>query len=1057
MRPTKIRIDGFRSYRGGRAATIDFADLETAAIVGDTGAGKSSILEALTWALYGEISSGAKVLQHVMNDNADRMSVTLELEVNERRFTVHRAARRTRKGTVVADGVLLTETAPGASGGETTVAEGATAVLRKVRELIGMNCDAFLRTTILPQGRFSRLLAEDDQAVRAAVLRQIWATDEIDQAREIARRAASWTRGLKLRAEQERAGKPDDTNAHEAQLALAADTDEGAASAAGRRVRRHREAADEETTARRAADDARKLHEESRETLRHAAGTRELPERRNELQALETQRDECGERVENLAKTWNAAAASLQPEEIEREGRILEKLEMHVTATDQMIRERLELAGQIPEVERAAADARDAAATAEAARSDLQAEVATTDAELRTARDTLYRVDEQLRAAERATEEITAKRRTSLKRATERLEESRRNEARHVETRRAIEARLTEAHRARTDAATALADAEAGNHAAAAAAGKSPGTPCPVCDQPLPEYWRAPEAREVEQLRAEAQRTIKRVDALKEEAAAGDGAIRHARQTQQDAEEEIREAEGAIATIEQRLYRHLEVDADGTPPGPEAVEQARSRLAATAGSAADHVATLETTRTGAVERLETAAAKAARLRHKADVLTQNAAEIRERLATTDHVLEERITTWMALGRAARRAGRTGHPDASCATARDLGPDGTPETLTRSHAAKTLEAIRQARDANRDRARERDALQTTQLQAQSALQAANAACDEHKRERIAPLEALEQRARHGIERLAEALDWPEKRRRDTTTGLDDRPEAAPVYHTAAELARIAGERLTAALAALDTATAAAAAEHESVPEAHRADPATWLESMHESAVKRAAASRWQLEVFRASMPAIRELDDFIANATSTLEKLDELSRNLSGGQFPKYVTLRRSASLLAHASRHLRAMTADRYAFLDPRDTEERWTVLDRHTGHTREPGQLSGGEQFLASVALALGAVETVSRIGGRIQTLFIDEGFGALDRASLARAIKGIHRASKQRHLIVLVSHVRDVAAAADDVILVETGPDGGSTAAKLDEREKALLTDPESDDADRGLLGAA
>ena len=151
------------------------------------------------------------------------------------------------------------------------------------------------------------------------------------------------------------------------------------------------------------------------------------------------------------------------------------------------------------------------------------------------------------------------------------------------------------------------------------------------------------------------------------------------------------------------------------------------------------------------------------------------------------------------------------------------------------------------------------------------------------------------------------------------------------------------------------------------------------------------------------------------------------------------------------------MTADRYGFLDPRDTEERWTVLDRHTGHTREPNQLSGGEQFLASVALALGAVETVSRIGGRIQTLFIDEGFGALDRASLARAIKGIHKASKQRHLIVLVSHVRDVAAAADDVILVEPGPDGGSTAMKLDEREKTLLTDPESDDADRRLLGAA
>ena len=125
--------------------------------------------------------------------------------------------------------------------------------------------------------------------------------------------------------------------------------------------------------------------------------------------------------------------------------------------------------------------------------------------------------------------------------------------------------------------------------------------------------------------------------------------------------------------------------------------------------------------------------------------------------------------------------------------------------------------------------------------------------------------------------------------------------------------------------------------------------------------------------------------------------------------------------------------------------------------HTREPGQLSGGEQFLASVALALGAVETVSRIGGRIQTLFIDEGFGALDRGSLRRAIKGIHAASKERHLIVLVSHVREVAAAADDVIFVELGPDGGSTATTLDERQKTLLTDPEADEAAGDLLAAS
>jgi DNA repair protein SbcC/Rad50 len=102
-------------------------------------------------------------------------------------------------------------------------------------------------------------------------------------------------------------------------------------------------------------------------------------------------------------------------------------------------------------------------------------------------------------------------------------------------------------------------------------------------------------------------------------------------------------------------------------------------------------------------------------------------------------------------------------------------------------------------------------------------------------------------------------------------------------------------------------------------------------------------------------------------------------------------------------------------------------VEDAYTGTARDVSTLSGGEGFLAALAMALGLSEVVqNRAGGiRLQTLFVDEGFGSLDPDALDRSLTALVDLHYGR-LVGIISHVPELQERIDAKLSVEAGKNG-------------------------------
>ena len=163
-------------------------------------------------------------------------------------------------------------------------------------------------------------------------------------------------------------------------------------------------------------------------------------------------------------------------------------------------------------------------------------------------------------------------------------------------------------------------------------------------------------------------------------------------------------------------------------------------------------------------------------------------------------------------------------------------------------------------------------------------------------------------------------------------------------------------------------------------------------------------------------------------------LEEVCRLLNDSQFIGWLVARRQRHLLVVASEILPGMTEERYRFAAD------FTVIDGRSGLPRSAKTLSGGESFLASLALALGMAELAARSGGRIGSLYLDEGFGSLDPNALDEAIEALETRARGGQMIMVIRHVPAVAERIERVLQVTPSP-SGSIAAWLDDTDREAL----------------
>ena len=197
-----------------------------------------------------------------------------------------------------------------------------------------------------------------------------------------------------------------------------------------------------------------------------------------------------------------------------------------------------------------------------------------------------------------------------------------------------------------------------------------------------------------------------------------------------------------------------------------------------------------------------------------------------------------------------------------------------------------------------------------------------------------------------------------------------------------------------------------------------------------------------EVNRSALKRLRAEAVRLGRVRAEFGLCDNLYRTVSGQlagaeriSLETYVLQYYFRRVVAAANQRLTRMSAGRF-YLECRMEEGKkntrsglgLNVLDAYTNRERDVKTLSGGESFLASLALALGFADVVQASSGgvRLDTMFIDEGFGTLDEETLSRAMAALTRLTEGDRLVGVISHVAQLRESIDSQIIVRGSPSG-------------------------------
>lgn len=948
MRPLRLRMKGFAAFRDD--TEVDFSGVELAALVGPTGSGKSTIIDGITFALFGAVAryDDNRAVAPAVNQLSTEARVELDFEVDGERHTAVRVVRRTPGGATTKEARLE-------RGGE-ILAGRASEMSEAVEKALGLDFDRFTKTVVLPQGRFAQFL-HDQPRDRQEVLRQLLDLDVYARMGAEARQQAATARDqrevLEPRLSAEAPGEEEVARrataaeaARQAQAELkdltdglaGVGTDLTTARTKAETVEKQHSA----VTAVRVPEDARSLDAE----LKSAAEAD-----RKAADELASARDRARQAEREAAEGPNAETCRRLLADHERLAGLRKDLARLTASFEEADRSNTEAAERAEAVR-----ARLAAAEGEARAARQAAEAAAAAADDGPDKAELSRIRDQ---------------RIELTRLTGELDDlaAKRSAAETAET----EARAfhDQAKAALDKAADSLNRARAVKQAEGLIDQLVEGEPCPVCRQPvrsLPDH----------DLDAE-------LEALKE-AEAEAAARRRERESILDEARTAREAARAEADSVSRRCGELSETLAGAPDEAE------------------------------VERLTVEADELAAAADEADEKRKAATAAEEEVRQSDETkqaLEGERKAQIAL--------------TEVTTRRDACRDQVDDLAGR--LAEEPEAA-----ALKDDLAKAEALDAARRDAQAAEQTADDAAMA-AREELEQARAKENAARHDYGRVRDRLvallveqsgvdaARPEDGKvRDGLAALEPPSPAASLLEdwealtawaaTKASELKEEKEAVETGVRALETRQAELTDQARRVCAPHfdpPSDPGGFIAAMT-SAVTRAESAHQHAVDRRKEMA---DLEKQVKDLRAAEAVAAELGKLLRSDGFERWLMEEAVGDLKERASERLLELSNRQYSFAsDGTDFD----VCDHHNAdEVRGAKTLSGGETFLASLALALaltdGQAEMAPEGSPGLDSLFLDEGFGTLDPDTLDVVAAAIEELGATGRMVVIVTHIRDLA----------------------------------------------
>ncbi|MFA0849682.1 SMC family ATPase [Curtobacterium sp. WHRI 8282] len=972
--------------------TIDFAALAASGVFlleGPTGSGKSTIIDAVVFALYGGLAGSDASSDRLHSQHADpavEPFVELVFETGAGVFRVRRTPQYDRPkqrgtGTVKqqASVQLFRLAAPTDVAGE-PLSSRIPEVGVEIARIVGLDRAQFLQTVVLPQGEFARFLRSPGED-RRKLLQSLFGTQVYDRtADELAARRRA------VQAEVEGADdRVRDALARFAQAADLAEADESVVPGTVASLRATADAAGAARTAAAAAATAATDHERS-VTARAAALERRaaLLRRRalldDDAPVIEQARTavataERAARVAAVADGLDAATVRAD-DTAAAAARLRDQHALSAVDAQQIARRRDTLTDALSDVrhlvavEAGADGRRTAIAEATTTASRLTDDLAALDTALGARPTERARIVEAARTASTTAADADAAAHEVARVRSLRADLAARD---HAEQRVADAERVVAGARRRATEALgaerSLRERRIAGLAGELGAALAPGDPCPVCGSTAHPSVAAPQ---------DDHPTIQAVES------AGD-ATRLADQQLADAAADLavdraehRRLTAVVGTVDTVALDAMAVAAD------ERVRAAHEAAALVLEHERERTA--HDTATRALERERND------LDARRTVLASTAASDAERLEADLRSVHEAIDRLAAL---------LDSDDDRSSVSLHAVVDELDGRLT------VLRAVAEAdeRAATAARARdERGAEVARILDEQSFPDVAAARAGLLDPDTVARFRSSISAAESERAVVRAGLDDPA-----VVQAADDDPEQLDVPAAQAERVRATAE--------LDEATRLA------VTAAHRA------EAVEQCATEVHRTVRARQETSARSRAVVRLAD--VANGVASV--------NPTGITLGTYVLMRRFEDVVAAANDRLRGMLAGRFTLetSDERESGSRsrrtglaLAVHDHTTDTVRDPRSLSGGETFTVSLCLALGLADVVQAEAGGVSlgTLFVDEGFGTLDPETLDDVIGQLSRLTAGGRQVGIVSHVEELKQRIPERIAVRRTPTGGS-----------------------------